>query len=168
MVYVVGIGAQEVVAVEVLVCEAWRDMYVCLAMSVCAYGCAILCVLEVRAPVPLPRRVLATPGSIHAFIPSGWRHRGGIHWRANDGLGIAERRKAVGSVRLPLALLRRLNDKVSKLAQSGRTMAHDVLEAVTVARRLARPAALPVRSVVPSAHLGMAIKIGVARAFSSC
>ena len=67
-----------------------------------------------------------------AFIPSGWYHRGGIHWRANDGLSIAERRKAVGAVRLALALPRRLDGQLSKLAQFERTRARDVLEPFTV------------------------------------
>ena len=57
-----------------------------------------------------------------AFIPSDRRHRGGLHWRANDGWRITKRRKAVGAVHLTLALLRRLDGNVSELAQLVRTL----------------------------------------------
>ena len=78
-----------------------------------------------------------------AFIPSGWCHRGGIHWRANDGLSIAKRCEAVGAVRLALALLWRLNGQLSKLAQFERTRARDILEPFTVTLRLPGPTAGP-------------------------
>ena len=79
-----------------------------------------------------------------AFIPSGRRHRGGLHWRANDGWRIIKRREAVGAVLLALALLGRLDRKVSKLAQLERTGACDVLETFVIT-------ALTVTCLVPGA-----------------
>ena len=94
-----------------------------------------------------------------AFIPSGWCHRGGIRWRANDGLSIAKRCEAVGAVRLALALLWRLNGQLSKLAQFERTRARDILEPFTVTLRLPGPTAGPWRGVI--ANIAFAVKTEV-------
>ena len=99
-----------------------------------------------------------------AFIPSELRrdhsvHRGGIHWRANDGLSIAKRCEAVGAVRLALALPRRLDGQLSKLAQFERTRARDILEPFTVTLRLPEPTAGPRWGVITS--IAFAVKTEV-------
>ena len=95
-----------------------------------------------------------------AFIPSGRRHRGGLHWRANDGWRITKRRKAVGAVHLTLALLRRLDGNVSELAQLVRTRARDILESLAVTTwRLPGPSAGPRRGVGTDVSLAVKIEI---------
>ena len=94
-----------------------------------------------------------------AFIHSGWCHRGGIHWRANDGLNITKRCEAVGAVRLALALLWRLNGQLSKLAQLECTRARDILEPFTVTLRLPGPPAGPQRGVGTDVSLAVKIEI---------
>ena len=94
-----------------------------------------------------------------ALIPSGWCHRGGIHWRANDGLSIAKRCEAVGAVRLALALRWRLNGQLSKLAQLERTRARDILETFAVTLRLPGLSTRPWRGVGTDVSLAVKIEI---------
>ena len=125
-----------------------------VAMSVC------MCYLSVSA-TSAAGVLTSNPGlNPVAFIPSGRRHRGGLHWRANDGWRITKRRKAVGAVLLALALLRRLNGNVSELAQLERTRARDILKTLTVTTwRLPRSPAGPRRGVGIGTDASLAVKI---------